>query len=205
METDVKRTTGFSVASLVLSIIGICTSFIPIINNLSFMLAIIAIIFSIVALFKKAGKGMAIAGIILSLFTIMFVISAQKTLSDTIDTAVNQLNDNIDQITGNKTEDLLANNVDVTIGDFSVTEDSYGLTDTLLPVTVKNKSSEVKSFQIQVEAVDANGSRLDIDYIYANNLGANQSQQFKLFQFIESDKLDSMKNAQFKIVEVSMY
>ena len=61
------------------------------------------------------------------------------------------------------------------------------------------------SFSIQVEAVDANGSRIANDYIYANNLNAGQSQEFKLFEYVESDKLNSMKNATFKIVEVSMY
>lgn len=47
---------GFATASLVLGIIGICTSFIPIVNNVSFILALIAILFAIVSLVKKASK-----------------------------------------------------------------------------------------------------------------------------------------------------
>lgn len=72
-----KRKSGFATASLVLGIIALCTSFIPIINNMSFILALIAIVFSIVALVKKASKGMAIAGIIISIkrmFTLYSVL-----------------------------------------------------------------------------------------------------------------------------------
>ena len=36
---------GFATAGLVLGIIGVCTSFIPIVNNLSFILALIGILF----------------------------------------------------------------------------------------------------------------------------------------------------------------
>ena len=54
MENSQKS--GFATSSLVLSIVGVCTSFIPIINNLSFIIGILAIIFGIIALTKKAGK-----------------------------------------------------------------------------------------------------------------------------------------------------
>ena len=47
---------GFGIASLVLGIIGICTSFIPIINNLSFIMGILAFIFAIISLVKKSWK-----------------------------------------------------------------------------------------------------------------------------------------------------
>lgn len=200
-----KRKSGFATASLVLGIIALCTSFIPIINNMSFILALIAIVFSIVALAKKASKGMAIAGIIISIISVFMVVNSQKLFVDTIDTAVNEFSDNMGQMTGDKTDEILANNVDVSVGDFSVKNGSYGITDTELPVTVKNKSSEKKSFSIQIEAINSDGSRITSDYIYANDLSAGQSQNFKLFNYVSSDNLEAMKNATFKIVEVSMY
>ena len=200
-----KRKSGFATASLVLGIIALCTSFIPIINNMSFILALISIVFSIVALVKKASKGMAIAGIIISIISIFMVVNSQKLFVDTIDTAVNEFSDNMGQMTGDKTDEILANNVDVSVGDFSVKTGSYGITDTELPVTVKNKSTEKKSFSIQIEAVSSDGSRITSDYIYANDLSASQSQSFKLFNYVSSDNLEAMKNATFKIVKVSMY
>lgn len=205
MANEEKIKSGFGTASLVLSIIAICTSFLPIINNMSFMLAILAIIFSIVSLAKKASKGMAICGIIISIIACVAVVNSQKLFVETIDTAINEFNDNVSTMTGEKTDEVLANNVDVTIGDFSAKKGSYGMTETKLPVTVKNKSSERKSFSIQIEAINSDGSRITNDYIYANDLGAGQSQDFKLFEYVESDKVESLKNATFKIVGVSMY
>ncbi len=201
MAIDEKRKSGFATASLVLGIIGICTSFIPIVNNVSFILGLIAVVFGIVSLAKKASKGMAIAGIIISILAIMITLSSQKALSDGLDTVSKDL----DKATGNSTEEVLKNDVDVTLGNFEVTKGQYGMTDTKLVVKVTNKTNETKSFNIQVEAVKADGSRIKNDYVYANNLSAGQSQDFEIFTYTSSEELETMKNATFKIVEASMY
>lgn len=192
--------TGFGTASLVLGIIGICTSFIPIINNLSFIMGILSVIFGIIALAKKDSKGKVITSIILGILAIVITINSQKVLSDSLDAVSKEL----DKATGGNTEEVLKNDVEVTLGNFEVVKEQYS-TDTKLVVTVKNKTTETKSFSIQVEAVDANGSRINQDYVYANNLTAGQSQDIEIFKFVTSDKLEAMKNATFKIVEASMY
>jgi hypothetical protein len=194
------KKSGFSTAGLVLGIIGACTSFIPIVNNLSFFLGILAIIFGIIAFVKKSGKGMVIASIILGVIAIAITINTQKVVSDSLDT----ISKDLDKATGASTEEILKNDVEVTLGEFKVTKEEY-FTKTELRTSVKNKTSETKSFNIQVEAIDTNGSRIASDYIYANSLNAGQSQEFKLFEYVESDKLELMKNANFKIVEASMY
>ncbi len=198
------KKSGFAVASLVLGIIGLCTSFIPIVNNASFILALLGGIFAIVSLVKKASKGMAIAGLIICIIAGIVVLQSQKTLSDTLNDAIDTFNDNMNTMTGGNTEEILANYLDVNMGEFKTTKNEY-ITETELPVTVKNKSSENKTFSIQIEAVKADGSRITTDTIYANNLNAGQSQDFKAFQFVSSDMLENIKNATFKIVEVSMY
>lgn len=200
-----KKKSGFGTASLVLGIIGICTSFIPIVNNLSAVLGILGIIFGVISLIKKSSKGIAIAGVIISLLAIVITINAQKTLSEAIDNAFNDLNSSMGDLTGENTEEILRNNVEVEIGTFEVKEGSYGLKETQLKVNVKNKTSEQKSFNIQIEAVDENGSRIANDYIYANSLNAGQNQEFKVFEYVESEKLENMKKATFKVVEASMY
>ncbi len=199
------KKSGIGTAGLVLGIIGICTSFIPVINNISFFLGILAVIFGIIAFVKQDSKGKTIITIIIGILAIVITLSAQKTLSDSLNEAIDTFNNEMDAMSGNKTEEILANNVDVNIGDFQATKGQYGMTDTKLKVNVKNKSSEAKSFSIQIEAVDSNGSRINQDTIYANNLNAGQSQDFEIFTYVSSDKLDEMKNATFKIVEVSMY
>lgn len=194
------KSSGLATAGLVLGIVGVCTSFIPIINNLSFILGVLAIIFGLVSI-KKAGKGKVIATIILGIVTIAITLSAQKAASDALDTISNSL----DTSTGENTEEVLEKNADVSIGDFKVTEGEYGINETELMVKVTNKSSETKSFNIHIEAVDSNGTRIDEGYVYANSLSSGQSQDFKIFTYVSSDKLDAMKNATFRIVEASMY
>ena len=191
---------GLCTAGLVLGIIALCTSIIPIINNLSFVMGILAVIFGLVSI-KKESKGKMIATVILGILAIIITLNAQKSVSDSLDA----LSENLDTASGENTEQVLANDVDVVLGNFEVTTDEYGLNDTKLPVTVTNKTNETKSFSIQVEAVDSNGNRINQDYVYANNLTAGQSQEFDIFTFVSSDKIDAMQNATFNIVEASAY
>lgn len=187
-------------AGLVLGIIGLCTSFIPVINNLSFFMGILAVILGLVSI-KKAKKSKMIITIILGILAIVITLSVQQNISDSLDA----LSENLDKATGDSTEQVLANDVDVVIGEFEVTTDEYGLYDTKLVVQVTNKTKETKSFSIQVEAVDEDGNRINQDYVYANNLTAGQSQKFEIFNFVSSDEIETMKNAKFNIVEASVY
>ena len=107
--------------------------------------------------------------------------------------------------TGASTEEVLANDANVELGNFEVTKSSYGVTNTKLTVKVTNKTSEKKSFSFHIEAVDATGERIDEGYVYANDLAAGHSQNFEIFTLVTSDKIDKMKKASFKIIEASMY
>lgn len=195
-----KKKSGLSTAGLVLGIIGICTSFMPIINNLSFVMGVLAIVFGVIAFIKKAGKVKNIIIIILGILTIMITINSQEELSKSLETLSNDL----DTITGENTEQVLKDNLDVVIGTFEVTPGEY-TTETKLTVKLTNKMQETKSFNVQIEAVKADGSRIVNDYIYANSLGAGQSQDFNIFTYVSSENLEAMKSATFKVVEASMY
>lgn len=193
-EKEEVRSSGFATAGLILGIIGVCTSFIPIINNISFVLGVLAVIFGVVAFFKKSGKAKVIITIILGVLAIAMTLSAQQSLSDSID-----------KMTGGSTEEVLANEAEVTLGNFEVSEGEYGIRNTKLIVTVKNKTSEKKSFDFHIEAVDADGVRVGDDYVYASDLSAGQSQNFEIFNLVTSDKIDILKNATFKVIEASAY
>lgn len=202
-EVESKKS-GFATASLVLSIIAIVCSWIPLVNNLAFILGILAIIFSIVSLAKKASKGMAIAGIIIAIVACIIVYQSQVALGEAIDDAFSDLNTTFSDIDGSNTDSILENYVDVELGTLKVTKGAYS-TDTSLTVKVTNKAEEKKTFSIHVEAIDSDGNRIDEDYVYANDLGAGQSQSFDIFTYISADNLSAMKSATFNIVEVSMY
>ena len=69
-ENTQKSSSGLAIASLVLGIIAIVTSFLPIINNLSFILALVGLILGVVAIIiirkgAKKGMGLAVAGTVL--------------------------------------------------------------------------------------------------------------------------------------------
>ncbi len=190
---------GLATASLVLGIIGIALSFIPIINNAAFVLGILALIFGIISLVKKSNKGKSIAGLILGILAIIITLVMQQAIVDT----ANEAEKNLDKAFGNSTEEVLKNEANVTLGEFEVSEGQYGLVDTKMIVTVKNISDEKKSFTFHIEAVNSDGSRLDDDYVYANDLNAGQTQEFEIFNLVTSDQIDALKTATFNIVEAS--
>ena len=199
---EVKATSsGMAKASLVLGIVAMCTCFIPIINNASFIMGVLAAIFGIVALIKKQRKGKAIAGLVLGILSVVITISLQNSWSKALD----DLSDDLNTITGDNTEKVLKENVDVTFGSFIGNVDEYGFADTKLTVNVTNKSNEKKSFSIEIEAVDSNGTRIDTDTIYISNLNPGQTQSETAFTFVSSDKVNILKSAKFNVVNVSMY
>ena len=191
---------GFATAGMVLGIIGISTSFFPVINNVSFVLGILAAVFGIVALIKKAPLGKTITALVLGVLAIVITLVSQANLSNAIDDAINDL----DAMTGDQTESILENNLDVSIGKFEIVENDF-LDETSLGVILKNKGNETASFSITIEAVNSDGSRITTDIIYANDLRAGQSQEVEAFELVASDKYEALKNATFQVVEVSMY
>lgn len=205
MEEKEKRKSGFATAGLVLGIIGLCTSFIPILNNVSAVIAVIGIILAIISLIKKSSKTMAIVSIIVGIVAIIAVYKAQDSLSKNVNEAFSNTQASIDKASGNSTEEILANDADVSLGEFTITKDEYDMNSTKMTVQVKNKTTEKKSFNIHVEAINENGERIAEDYIYANDLGAGQSQSFDIFTYVQDSKLDNMKKATFKIVDISEF
>lgn len=86
-----RKMSGLAVTGLVLGIIGVCLSFIPVINNVAFALGVVGTVFGIIGIVqtgkKKAhkGRGMAIVAVVLSVLAIVFTLVAQQSASDTID------------------------------------------------------------------------------------------------------------------------
>lgn len=209
LQTDTnKPRSGFAIAALVLGIVAAATSFMPIINNASFFIALIGLILAIVAIAgirkgKNSGKGIAVAGLVLSIVAGLLVLGTQAFYSAVLDEAVDQSTQQLNKMTGDATDDILGVDVEVTIGDYSINKDQYGLVKSDLPVTVKNLLNEPASFWINVEAVDANGSRINDDTVIVNDLGAGQSTKLEAFAFVSSDDYEAMKNASFNIISVS--
>lgn len=91
-----KGTSGLAVAGLVLGIVAILTSFVPIVNNMSFLLALIGLILGIIGFVqtrkgKKTGAGIGIASIVLNILSCIIVLATQSFYGAVLDEAVNNV------------------------------------------------------------------------------------------------------------------
>ena len=202
-EITVTKKSGMATAALVLGIVGVCLAFIPIVNYSAIILGVIGFALALASFIKKAGIGKAVTGLILSIAAITIAVVMNFALVSAVDSAVDEASKNLDMMSGKNTAEVLKN-VDVKLGEFVCTKDDLGLTDTKLEVTVTNKLKEKKSFSITIEAVDESGNRIEDDIIYANDLNGGQSQKFEAFTLVNSDLVDKLTSAKFKVLEASM-
>lgn len=211
-EGRTERKSGLAIAGLIIAIFAILGSWAPILNNISFFLAIIALVLGVIGLMsikkgKRVGQGLAVATIIIAIISGVIVLSTQSFYGKAIDDASKSLKESVNDYDGTNTDKLLKNNVDVTIGKFVFNpgeNSEYSYDDTTeLPVTIKNKSSEKSSYSVKIEAVDADGNRVADDTIYVSDLKSGQSVSEKAFEYVESGKLEALKTATFKVLEVT--
>ena len=124
---------------------------------------------------KSAVKGALIGfiteivlAIILVILYVVFAASLFNNISNDIESNIPAIGDVFREET---TDKILEKDVDVSFGEFKVTNNGY-YSETSLDITVKNKAEEQCTYYITIEAVDANGARIDTDMIYADRLGA---------------------------------
>lgn len=157
---------------------------------------------------KSAVKGALIGfiteivlAIILVILSVVFATSLFNNISNDIESNIPAIGDVFSEETTYK---ILEKDVDVSFGEFKVTNNGY-YSETSLDITVKNKAEEQCTYYITIEAVDANGARIDTDMIYADRLGAGQEIYLKAFEYVDQEKLNQFKNATFKVLEINKY
>lgn len=201
--SEVKKS-GFATAGLVVGIVGICLSFIPVVNNAAFVLGVLAVAFSIVAFIKKASIGKSVAAVVLGVLAIVITIVMQNAFVKAVDDAVDGISSSLNDMTGDNTDEIMDKYLEVSFGEFEVKNDTF-LTESKLPLKIKNKSDEKKSFSINIEALDESGARIETDTVYIDGLGAGQTLNEEVFTLLTDDKIEKLKNAEFKVYEASMY
>lgn len=157
---------------------------------------------------KSAVKGALIGfiteivlAIILVILYVVFAASLVNNISNDIESNIPAIGDVFREET---TDKILEKDVDVSFGEFKVTNNGY-YSETSLDITVKNKAEEQCTYYITIEAVGANGARIDTDMIYADRLGAGQEIYLKAFEYVDQEKLNQFKNATFKVLEINKY
>lgn len=153
---------------------------------------------------KSAIKGALIGfitEIVLAIILVILYVVFAASLFNNISNNIPAIGDVFSEET---TDKILEKDVDVSFGEFKVTNNGY-YSETSLDITVKNKAEEQCTYYITIEAVDANGARIDTDMIYADRLGAGQEIYLKAFEYVDQEKLNQFKNATFKVLEINKY
>lgn len=157
---------------------------------------------------KSAGKGALIGfitkiilSIILVILYFVFVASLFSNISGDTESNIHTIGDVFKEET---TDEILEKYVDVSLGEFNVTNDGYYF-ETSLDITVKNKAEKQCTYYITIEAVDANGARIETDMIYADRLGAGQEIYLNAFEYVEQERINQLKNATFRVLEINKY
>jgi hypothetical protein len=157
---------------------------------------------------KLAGKGALIGfitrivlSIILVILYVVFAATLFTNISNDIESNILAIGDAFREET---TDEILEKYVDVSFGEFKVTNNGY-FSETALDITVKNKAEKQCTYYITIEAVDANGARIETDMIYADRLGAGQEIYLKAFEYVDQEKLNQFKKANFRVLEINKY
>lgn len=193
-----KAKSATAITALVLSIIALALSLVPIVNNFAFVLAIVALIFGIVGIVgisrgERSGLGMAVAAISIAAVAAIAVLVSQAVYSS-----------EIDKMTGGATEEIIASDVDIAFGSYTLKKNN-GVITSKLPVRVTNLTDKNASYAIQIEATDSAGDRIADDTIYLNDLAPNQGQTVRAFVHVPIEDYQAMRTARFTIVSVSEY
>lgn len=101
-------------------------------------------------------------------------------------------------------DEILEEYVDVSFGEFKITNNGY-FDETSLDITVKNKADRRFTYYITIEAIDANGARIETDIIYADRLASEQKIYSKAFEYIDQDKLDQFRYATLIVLEINKF
>lgn len=172
---------GMAIAGFVLGIIALLTSFVPIVNNLSFFLAILGIIFAIVGLIgimkgKKSGKGLAIAALVICIVSCAAVLASQSAYSEALNSASSAatVSSSADSSTSSDNQ-----KADFTVSDEKLNKDTYSAT---ITGTVTNTTDRDKDYvQVSYNLYDKDGNLIGNAYANANTLKAGASWKFEAY------------------------
>ncbi len=145
---------AMAIAGLVLGIIALLTSFIPIINNISFFLALLGLIFSIVGLISckrktRSGLGLAIAALIICLISGAVVFGTQSFYSSAIKEATSS---SVSSTSSSNASSLSSENSKyaVSIDSCETASDYQGNDAAVVTYTFTNNSDKATSFTVAI-------------------------------------------------------
>lgn len=164
-----------------LGIIGLISSWVPIVNNFSFILAGIGLVFGVIGLVgtlrgKKSGKGLAIAAAVICVLSCAIVLATQSAYSQAIDDAtegVVSTSDGDASTAGAATESAAKYSIDGV--EMSGDEYSCSITGTY----TNNTGAEQSYVQLSYNLYDADGNQIGTAYANTSNLADGATWKFE--------------------------
>ncbi|MCI5949584.1 MAG: FxLYD domain-containing protein [Parolsenella sp.] len=195
-----KGKSAASIVALVLGIIALVTSFLPIINNLSFVLALVGAVFAVIGLVgvlrgKKGGRGFSIAAVVVNVLAIAIVLGTQSAYSSAIDEATKGAISTEDgsSVAAASTSAESATADKYSIADEQMTGDDY--TTTISGTFTNLTDSQLGYVSVSYNLFDADGNQLGTAYANTSNLDAGGTWKFEAVGMYDQAKVASYKLA----------
>ena len=154
----------------------------------------------ILLLYKILG---IVVSILLAVATFFFsasifdaAISGETSDIPVFGSIINEMVEELDEDGSDKCE--------VTVGEFVRVQRS-GYETGMLELTVTNITDEPYSYDITVDAFDADGTRIGTEYVVVENLEPGQTAKAAAFENINSTQIESFENARFEITAISAF
>lgn len=176
------QTSAMAITSLVIGVLALITSFIPIVNNGTFVIAILGAVFGIIGLVgifkgKKRSKVLGFLALAANILAIIIVLATQSMWSESINNATGNTVKNAKSASEVKVGEAITMNNDLEITVVSVEGGlaNYDGTSTTKVVVkyVNNGKSEVSYNSFDWKAENSQGAQTSTTYYSNGNIGSN--------------------------------
>lgn len=184
--TEAKPKSVAAIVGIILGVIGLVSSWMPIINNFSFFFALIGVVFAIVGLVgtlrgKKSGKALAIAAVIVNVLAIVIVLATQSMYSQAIDDAMVSTTDGTattsEATAAESTE--AASEAKYTIEGEELTGDEWSCT--ISGTYTNNAGKELSYVSVSYNLYDADGNQIGTAIASTSNLADGGTWKYEAY------------------------
>lgn len=189
-----------AIVALVLGVIALVSSWVPIINNLSFIFALVGVAFAVVGLVgtlrgKKSGRGLAIASVAVNVAAVAIVLATQSAYSAAIDEAASgtvQTSDGASAAAPAAEGTTSAEPADkYSIDGEELSGDAYSCK--ISGVYTNKAGKDLSYVQVSYNLFDADGNQIGTALANTNNLADGGTWKFEAFGSATVDEVASYK------------
>lgn len=189
-----------AIVALVLGVIALISSWVPIINNLSFIFALVGVVLAVVGLVgtlrgKKSGRGLAIASVVVNVAAVAIVLATQSAYSAAIDEAASgtvQTSDGASAAAPAAEGTTSAEPADkYSIDGEELSGDAYSCK--ISGVYTNKAGKDLSYVQVSYNLFDADGNQIGTALANTNNLADGGTWKFEAFGSVAVDEVASYK------------